>query len=65
MHDALEQLMDGPTLARLLRIPEATFAQWRYLNRGPKFVKVGRHVRYRPEDVESWLLANCHGGDAA
>lgn len=65
MPEALEPLMDGAALARLLRIPEATPAQWRYLGRGPKFVKVGRHVRYRTNDVEAWLLANCHGGDAA
>lgn len=24
---------------------------------GPRFVRIGRSVRYRPEDVEAWLAA--------
>ncbi len=28
---------------------------WRLRHRGPKAVKVGRHLRYRREDVEAWL----------
>lgn len=27
---------------------------------GPRFVKVGRLVRYRRADLESWLAANAH-----
>ncbi|NUR82002.1 MAG: helix-turn-helix domain-containing protein, partial [Dermatophilaceae bacterium] len=28
---------------------------WRMRKRVPRAVKVGRHLRYRPEDVERWL----------
>ncbi len=42
-------------LAELLAIPTRTPGQWRYLRRGPAYMKVGRHVRYRREDVEAWL----------
>ena len=38
-----------------LGVPEATLANWRYMGRGPRFVRVGRHVRYQPEAVRSWL----------
>lgn len=27
---------------------------------GPKFIKVGRSVRYRADDVFAWLEANAH-----
>ena len=25
---------------------------------GPRFVKLGRHVRYRLDDIEAWACAN-------
>lgn len=33
-------------------------AQYRYLGTGPRFIKVGKNVRYRWSDVEVWLDAN-------
>lgn len=47
-------------LADELGIPERTPGQWRYLGRGPAFIKVGRHVRYRRADVDAWLASNTH-----
>ena len=38
-------------------IPATTLAQWRYLKKGPSFIKSGRMVRYRKEDVDAWLDA--------
>jgi len=34
---------------------QAVLANWRYLGRGPKFIKIGKSVRYRVADVEEWL----------
>ncbi|GAA1980408.1 helix-turn-helix domain-containing protein [Nocardiopsis rhodophaea] len=51
-------------VAEYLGVPERTLSQWRYLEKGPKWSKVGRHVRYRWSDVEAWLDAN-QGGEAA
>lgn len=31
-----------------------TWAQQRYEGSGPAFIKVGRRVFYRPEDVKAW-----------
>ena len=31
-----------------------TWAQHRYGGKGPAFIKVGRRVFYRPEDVAAW-----------
>lgn len=41
-----------------IRKPPATLKQWRYLGKGPKYLKLaGGDVRYRWEDVEEWLDA--------
>ncbi len=40
-----------------LRVPVKTLYQWRGRNYGPPGKRVGRHIRYRPEDVLSWLEA--------
>jgi predicted DNA-binding transcriptional regulator AlpA len=54
-NEARSELLDDPALARLLDIPERTPGQWRYRGKGPRYIKVGRHVRYRRADVEAWL----------
>ncbi|MFE7837345.1 helix-turn-helix transcriptional regulator [Streptomyces sp. NPDC057474] len=51
-------------VADFLGLPIATLAQWRYLGKGPRWIKVGRHVRYRVSDVEQWLSQNASGGTA-
>ena len=48
-------LVPPPVVAEHLGIPLRTLGQWRYLGTGPKFLKIGRHVRYRWADVEKWL----------
>ena len=42
-------------LSAVLDVPVGTLANWRYLGRGPRFVRIGRHVRYRSEDLRAWL----------
>jgi predicted DNA-binding transcriptional regulator AlpA len=42
-------------VAEFLAIPPQTLYRWNYLGTGPRRIKVGRYVRYRPEDVEAWL----------
>lgn len=41
-----------------------TLAVWRMKGIGPKFIKMGRHVRYRWADIEAWLDAQTEGGAA-
>ena len=41
--------------AEFLRVPEATLYQWRHKGVGPPSHRVGRHVRYFPDDVDSWV----------
>ncbi|WP_255473729.1 AlpA family transcriptional regulator [Micromonospora sp. ALFpr18c] len=51
-------------MATFLGVPEKTLTQWRYIKSGPRWSKVGRHVRYRWEHVEKWVDEQS-GGRAA
>ena len=50
-----EHLYSPEQLAQRLGIPVATLYRWNYLGTGPLPLRVGRHVRYRPNDVNDWL----------
>ena len=54
----MERLLSIAEVAAALGVPEASCRYWRYAGTGPTSIKVGRHVRYRPEDVQTWLEAN-------
>ena len=49
------EVMDEFALADFLGLTVATLRKWRWLRSGPKFVKVGRLIRYRRIDVDAWL----------
>ena len=49
------RLITPPELAERLSVPLRTLDAWAYRRTGPAFVKLGRHRRYRPADVEAWL----------
>ncbi|MEU5360677.1 helix-turn-helix transcriptional regulator [Streptomyces albidoflavus] len=42
-------------LADLLDVPVETVYQWRRKGTGPRGFRVGRHLRYDPEDVRAWV----------
>jgi excisionase family DNA binding protein len=48
-------LLSPSEVSRYLGVPLGTLANWRYQGRGPAFLRVGRHVRYRSEDVATWV----------
>jgi hypothetical protein len=41
-------------LAQRWHLSPRTLEQWRWLGKGPKFLKIGARVLYREEDVEAW-----------
>lgn len=41
-------------LATRLGVPQQTVYVWRTKGYGPRGMTIGRHVRFRIEDVESW-----------
>jgi excisionase family DNA binding protein len=42
-------------VADYLGVPLGTIYQWSSRGGGPKFIRVGRHLRARWDDVERWL----------
>lgn len=38
-----------------MRVPLATAYGWQAKGTGPRAYKVGRHLRYRREDIDAWL----------
>lgn len=51
-------------VSEYLGIPVKTLYQWRHRGIGPRASKVGRHLRYRWDDVEKWVDQQA-GGVAA
>lgn len=51
----MDELYVPEDLARYLSTTVGNLAQMRYRGIGPKFVKVGRGIRYRTSDVNEWL----------
>jgi len=52
-----DRLLTVEEVAEWLGVPVGTIYAWRYRSTGPASYKVGRHVRFRPSDVEQWLEA--------
>lgn len=44
-------------VAAYLGVPVKTLYQWKYRGTGPQVHKVGRHLRYRWQEVDAWLDA--------
>ena len=49
------RLLDQTQAAELLQISPRTVEGWRSRGEGPRFVRVGRRVRYRLDDLRAWL----------
>ena len=50
-----ERLLSAQELAVYLEVPVKTIYTWRHRNTGPQGFRVGKHLRFRWCDVESWL----------
>ncbi len=53
--------LDEKRLCAELGISPVTATKWRAKAKGPPFIKVGRLVRYRRSDLESWLALRTVG----
>jgi hypothetical protein len=56
-------LLTEQEVSKRLNVSVASLGRWRLEKRGPVFLKVGSLVRYRPEDLESWMAALPTGGN--
>lgn len=52
---ATDRLWTVEDVSIFLGVPVGTLYQWRHRRIGPRAAKVGRHLRYDPVHVRSWL----------
>jgi hypothetical protein len=52
--DVDQELLTQAALARRWKVSPRTLERWRWLGRGPQYMKVGGQVRYRSADVEAY-----------
>lgn len=50
-----EPLLAADDVSVRLGIPPSTLADWRYQGLGPRYLRIGRHVRYEPAEVDDRL----------
>jgi hypothetical protein len=53
--DLLAPLWTVQDVAEFLQVPVQTVYSWRARRAGPPARKVGKYLRYRPDDVIRWL----------
>ncbi len=52
---SVDPLWTVEDVSNYLGVPVGTLYQWRSKGYGPAGRRMGRYVRYRPEDVRSWV----------
>jgi DNA-binding transcriptional MerR regulator len=52
---ATKELLTIQDVSRMLKVPVNTLRHWRLNHIGPHSFRVGKEIRYRPENVEKWL----------
>lgn len=50
-----DSLLSVEDLANNLEVPVKTIYTWRHRNTGPKGFRVGKHLRFRWRDVQTWV----------
>lgn len=51
-----ERLWTVEEVAEYLGVPVSTLYGWRHRNLGPRGRRIGKHLRYRSEDVLAWVM---------
>lgn len=61
----LGTLLNEHDVARITGLSLATVRRWRLLRQGPKYIKIGAAVRYKPENLAAWIESCPSGGQQA
>jgi len=59
---AVIEMLSAKEVASMLSVTERTLRAWRDAGSGPKWVKVGKVIRYQVKDLLAWLEAQPGGG---
>jgi predicted DNA-binding transcriptional regulator AlpA len=60
--ERFDNLLNEYDVAKILNVSVATVRRWRLFGQGPRYIKIGASVRYRPEDVKAYLDSRPTGG---
>ncbi|WP_082590824.1 AlpA family transcriptional regulator [Phycicoccus sp. Soil748] len=52
---AIEPLWTIHDVSKYLGVPVGTLYQWRHRGMGPPAVRLGKHLRYQPAAVRTWV----------
>jgi predicted DNA-binding transcriptional regulator AlpA len=55
-----DEMISAKAAAAVIQVKPATLTAWRNQKRGPAYLKVGRLVFYRRQDIGEWLAAQRH-----
>jgi excisionase family DNA binding protein len=58
---SMARLLTPEEVSDYLAVPLGTLANWRYQGRGPAYVRLGKHVRYRARDLTDWIESQLAG----
>jgi predicted DNA-binding transcriptional regulator AlpA len=58
----MNTLLTESQISEQLQVSLACLRRWRLRGEGPRYIKVGNLVRYRPEDIELWVAELPTGG---
>lgn len=50
-----DKLLTQKEVKEITGLADSTLEQWRIKGKGPKFIKLGRLVRYRLSDVQAYI----------
>lgn len=53
----MSEIISTSAAAEILGVAPGTLRYWRYMDQGPQSFRVGKHVKYRREDIDAWLDA--------
>jgi predicted DNA-binding transcriptional regulator AlpA len=63
LSDPLQELLTEHDVARVTCLSVASIRRWRLLRQGPKYLKIGAAVRYKPANLAAWLESRPTGGE--
>jgi predicted DNA-binding transcriptional regulator AlpA len=61
--NAVSNLLNEYDVAERLHMSVATVRRYRLFRQGPRYLKIGASVRYKPEDLSAWLESRPTGGN--
>lgn len=58
------KLLTPTQVSERIQRPVRTLERWRSTGEGPAFVRLGRRIAYREEDVDAWLSRRVYASRA-